>query len=145
MKTKNCFLRLNAGQKYRRMLQKSILQKYRRMLRKTILQYFRPSFSFHLSVNNTYVCIFLSCRFRQVLLYSEDKNNTKQRCPLKPLFYTFIFKCIKSVILLYFSRLQNSKVSGASAILRMHNCVFSSTIVYMSRTEHIKYTIIVQH
>ena len=49
-------LLLNAGQKYCRMLQESILQ------------YFRPSISYHLSLRPLF-CLFLSGRLRQVLLY----------------------------------------------------------------------------
>ena len=49
-------LSLNAGQKYCRMLQGEILQ------------YFRPSLSYHLSLRYMF-CLFLSDRFRQVLLY----------------------------------------------------------------------------
>ena len=48
-------LSLSAGQKYCRMLQESILQ------------YFRPSLSYHLSLRPLF-CLFLSDRFRQVLL-----------------------------------------------------------------------------
>ena len=49
-------LPLNAGQKYCRMLQESMLQ------------YFRPSLSYHLSLRPLF-CQFLSGRLRQVLLY----------------------------------------------------------------------------
>ena len=49
-------LSLNAGQKYCRMLQESILQ------------YFRPSLSYHLSLRPLF-CLFLVGRLRQVLLY----------------------------------------------------------------------------
>ena len=49
-------LSLNAGQKYCRMLQESILQ------------YFRPSLSYHLSLRPLF-CLFLSGRLRQGLLY----------------------------------------------------------------------------
>ena len=49
-------LLLNAGQKYCRMLQESILQ------------YIRPSLSYHLSLIPLF-CLFLSDRLRQVLLY----------------------------------------------------------------------------
>ena len=52
----NTCLLLNAGQKYCRMPQESILQ------------YFRPSLSYHLSLRPLF-CLFLSGRFRQVLLY----------------------------------------------------------------------------
>ena len=48
-------LSLNAGQKYCRMLQESILQ------------YCRPSLSYHLLLRPLF-CLFLSCPFRQVLL-----------------------------------------------------------------------------
>ena len=48
-------LSLNAGQKYCRMLQESVLQ------------YFRPSVSYHLSLRLLF-CLFLSGRCRQVLL-----------------------------------------------------------------------------
>ena len=51
-------LSLNAGQKYCRMLQKSILQ------------YFRPSLSYHLSLKPLF-CLFFSGRLRQVLLYLD--------------------------------------------------------------------------
>ena len=51
-------LLLNAGQKYCRMLQESILQ------------YFRPSLSYHLSLTPLF-CLFLSGHFRQDLLYTE--------------------------------------------------------------------------
>ena len=61
MKTKIGFqdrLSLNAGQKDCRMLQESILQ------------YFRPSLSYHTCMSVRYVfCLFVSDRFRQVLLY----------------------------------------------------------------------------
>ena len=43
-------------------------QKYCRMLQDSILQYFRPSLSYHLSLRYLF-CLFLSGRFRQVLLY----------------------------------------------------------------------------
>ena len=59
-KIKNGFqdrLSLNAGQKYCRMLSRSILQ------------YFRPSLSYHLS-SRTLFCLFLTGRLRQVLLQS---------------------------------------------------------------------------
>ena len=49
-------LSFNAGQKYCRMLQESILQ------------YFRPSLSYHLSLRPLF-CLFISGRLRQVLLY----------------------------------------------------------------------------
>ena len=49
-------LSLNAGQKYCRMLQESILQ------------CFRPSLSYHLPLIHL-ICLFLSGRLRQVLLY----------------------------------------------------------------------------
>ena len=49
-------LSLNAGQKYCRMLQESILQ------------YFRPSLSYHLSLRHL-IHLFLSCCLRQVLMY----------------------------------------------------------------------------
>ena len=49
-------LLLNAGQKYCRMLQESILQ------------YFQPSLSYHLSLRSLF-CLFLSGHFTQVLLY----------------------------------------------------------------------------
>ena len=58
MKIKDWFsrlIRINAGQKYCRMLQESILQ------------YFRPSLSYHLSLSPLF-CLFLSGRSRQVLL-----------------------------------------------------------------------------
>ena len=50
-------LLLNAGQKYCKMLQESILQ------------YFQPSLSYHLSLRPLF-CLFLSGRLRQVLLYA---------------------------------------------------------------------------
>ena len=61
LKTKSKFgfqyrLSLNAGQKYCRMLQESILH------------YFRPSLSYHLSLRNLF-CLFLSGCLRRVLLY----------------------------------------------------------------------------
>ena len=43
-------------------------QKYRKMLQESILQYFRPSLSYHLSARPLF-CLFLSGRLRQVLLY----------------------------------------------------------------------------
>ena len=52
-------LMLNAGQKYCRMLQESILQ------------YFQPSLSYHLSSRPLF-CLFLSGSYRQVLLYSQQ-------------------------------------------------------------------------
>ena len=61
MKTKNLFSRpiiANAGQKYFKMLQESILQ------------YFRPSLSYHLSLRPLF-CLFLSGRLRQVLLFIQ--------------------------------------------------------------------------
>ena len=45
-------------------------QKYRRMLQETILQYFLPSLSYHLSLRSLF-CLFLSGRLRQVLLYTK--------------------------------------------------------------------------
>ena len=36
----------------------------------SILQYFRPSLSYHLSLRSLF-CLFLSCRFTQVLLYLD--------------------------------------------------------------------------
>ena len=51
-------LSLNAGQKYCRMLQESILQ------------YFQPSLSYHLSLRPLF-CLFLSGGLRQVLLYMD--------------------------------------------------------------------------
>ena len=56
-------LSLNAGQKYCRMLQESILQ------------YFRPSLSYHLSLRPLF-CLFLSGRLRQVLLYTQYATET---------------------------------------------------------------------
>ena len=56
-------LSLNAGQKYCRMLQGSILQG-------SILQYFQPSLCYHLSLRSLF-CPFLSGRFTQVLLYKS--------------------------------------------------------------------------
>ena len=56
-------LSLNAGQKYCRMLQESILQ------------HFWPSLSYHLSLRPLF-CLFLSGRLRQVLLYSPIDNLT---------------------------------------------------------------------
>ena len=56
-------LLLNAGQKYCRMLQESILQ------------YFRPSLSYHLSFRS-YFCLFLSGPLRQVLLYPIQSNTS---------------------------------------------------------------------
>ena len=53
-------LSLNAGQKYCRMLQVSILQ------------YFRPSLSYHLSLRLLF-CLFMSGCLRQVLLYFKGK------------------------------------------------------------------------
>ena len=53
-------LSLNAGQKYCRMLQESILQ------------YFRPSLSYNLSLRPLF-CLFLSGHLRQVLLYLPRK------------------------------------------------------------------------
>ena len=50
------WLLLNAGRKYCRMLQKSILQ------------YFRPALSHNLSLRSLF-CLYLSDRFRQVILY----------------------------------------------------------------------------
>ena len=49
-------LSLNAGQKYCRMLQRSILQ------------YFQPKLSYHIPLRSWF-CLFLSARLRQVLLY----------------------------------------------------------------------------
>ena len=37
----------------------------------SILQYFRPSISYHLSLRSLF-CLFLSCRFTQVLLYVQS-------------------------------------------------------------------------
>ena len=51
-------LSLNAGQKYCRMLQESILQ------------YFRPSLSYHLSLRPLFFLV-LSGRLRQLLLYTK--------------------------------------------------------------------------
>ena len=55
-------LSLNAGQMYCRMLQESILQ------------YFRPSLSYHSSLIPL-LCLFLSGRLRQVLLYLDMFRN----------------------------------------------------------------------
>ena len=55
-------LSLNAGQKYCRMLQGSILQ------------YFRPSLRYHLSLRSLF-CLFLSGCLRQVLLYWQAHKN----------------------------------------------------------------------
>ena len=38
----------------------------------SILQYFRPSLSYHLSLRSLF-CLFLSCRFIQVLLYARRR------------------------------------------------------------------------
>ena len=57
-----CWFLLNAGQKYCRMLQESILQ-----FQESILQYFRPSLSYYLSIRPLF-CKFLSGSLRQVLL-----------------------------------------------------------------------------
>ena len=54
-------LLLNAGQKYCRMLQESILQ------------YFWPSLSYHLSLISLF-CLFLNGRLRQVLLYTKKRT-----------------------------------------------------------------------
>ena len=56
--------RFNAGQKYCRMLQESILQ------------YFRPSLSYHLSLRPLF-CLILSGRLRPVLLYFQRSNSTR--------------------------------------------------------------------
>ena len=64
-KTKNDFkdqLSLNAGQKYCRMLQESILQ------------YFRPALNYHLSFE-TFILSIFSGRLRQVLLYFGSEQN----------------------------------------------------------------------
>ena len=61
-------LSLNAGRKYCRMLQESILQ------------YFRPSLSYHLSLRPLF-CLFLSGHLRQILLYMYNKACLKR--PLK--------------------------------------------------------------
>ena len=65
-KDKNGFqdkLSLNAGQKYCRML-----------------QYLRPSFSDHLSLKPLF-CLFLSGRFKQVLLYANPSNQLLMSIP----------------------------------------------------------------
>ena len=49
---------------YRSMQVKSIAE----CSKESILQYFRPSLSYHLSLRSLF-CLFLSGRFRQVLLY----------------------------------------------------------------------------
>ena len=58
-------LSVNAGQKYCRMLQESILQ------------YFLPSISCHLSVRPLF-CLFSSGCLRQVLLYTDNLSETKK-------------------------------------------------------------------
>ena len=50
------------------------VQKYCRMLQESILQYFWPSLSYHLSLRSLF-CLFLSGRFRQVLLYLSHKRD----------------------------------------------------------------------
>ena len=50
-------LLLNAGQKYCRILQESILQ------------YFQPSLRYHLPLRPKLFCLFLSCHLRQAILY----------------------------------------------------------------------------
>ena len=61
-------LSLNAGQKYCRMLQESILQ------------YFQPSLSYHLSLRPLF-CLFLSGRLRQILLYQYENVLDLQHGP----------------------------------------------------------------
>ena len=56
---------LTAGQKSTRLMQ---VKKYCRMLPWGILHYFGPAISYHLSLRPLF-CLFLSGRFRQVLLY----------------------------------------------------------------------------
>ena len=52
------FQELNAGEKYCRLLQRSILQ------------FFQPSLSYHLSSRPLF-CLFMSGHFRQILLYQS--------------------------------------------------------------------------
>ena len=76
-KTKNWLSRsflLNAG------------QKYCRMLSWRILQYFLPSLSYHLLLRPLF-CLFLSGRFRQVLLNVKIYND-KLKMPSDILKYT---------------------------------------------------------
>ena len=56
-------------------------QKYCRMLQKSILQYFRPSLSYHLPLRPLF-CLFLSGRSRQVLLYViYTRSVSPSECP----------------------------------------------------------------
>ena len=57
-------LSLNAGQKFAECSNGSILQ------------YFQPSLSYHLSIRPL-ICLFLSGRFRQVLLYFMKEDDTR--------------------------------------------------------------------
>ena len=87
-KTKIVFqdqLSINAGQKYCRMLQESILQ------------YFWPPLSYHLSLRPLF-CLFLSGCLRQVLLYFM----TQQYDVHRTVFFFYLIKYIK----LYFFTLQ---------------------------------------
>ena len=74
-------LLLNAGQKYCRMLQESILQ------------HFRPSLSYHLSLRPLF-CLILSGPLRQVLLYMEAQIQPFSSCPLDS------FTCILALSLM---------------------------------------------
>ena len=81
MKTKNWVLRpslsLNAGQKYCRMLQESILQ------------YFRPSLSYHLSLRPLF-CLYLSGRCSGFTVFPRNLKSYGSLCVLvrSPLILT---------------------------------------------------------
>ena len=89
-------LSLNAGQKYCRLLQRSILQS------------FRPSLSYHLSLRPLF-CLFLSGCSRQVLLYFviDTLKQTYKWTPDILQYKCFIFNTIfKRSYLLQFNQLQ---------------------------------------
>ena len=77
---------LNAGQKYCRMLQESILQE-------SILQYLWPSLNYYLSLRPLF-CLFLSGRLRQVLLYRNDLGNSDMDFYLEKNCYIKLFVVI---------------------------------------------------
>ena len=58
------------------------------LLQESILQYFRPSLSYHLSLRPL-LCLFLSNRLRQVLLYSDRFSLTDKYVKDRLVHYVF--------------------------------------------------------
>ena len=100
-------LLLNAGQKYCSMLQESILQ------------YFRPSLSYHLSVKPLF-CLFLSGRFRQVLL------NVYVQAILGTILTPTIFK-LKNLMIVSLVKIANQKSPFRSSLVLI--CVVCQRIL----------------